>query len=112
MFATMTDDTKTWWSDQIKSLGFPIVVCLAFMYGGWHILTTYITPTFAKQMQTISDVTDTQKIMVEKLTSMATDVQSVKATQSVHQQILAELTTSQKDALTTLKEIEKNTSKP
>jgi hypothetical protein len=104
MFATMTDDTKTWWSDQIKSLGFPIVVCVALMYGGYNILTVFITPVFQKQMQTLEVVTNTQEKMVEKLETMATDI-------SVHKQILTELTTSQKDALLTLKEIEKNTSK-
>lgn len=100
----MSEDTKTWWVDQIKSLGFPIVVCMAFMYGGWHILNTYIAPTFAKQMQTLDAVNETQVKMVDKLETMATDI-------SVHKQILTELTTSQKDALITLKEIEKNTSK-
>ena len=104
MFAPMTEDTKNWWSDQIKSLGFPMVVCIAFMYGGWHILNTYIAPTFAKQMQTLEVVTETQAKMVDKLETMATDI-------SIHKQILTELTSSQKDALTTLKEIEKNTSK-
>lgn len=111
MFAAMTDDTKTWWSEQIKSLGFPMVVCIALMWGGYQIFTVFITPTFQKQMETLSDVTDTQKLMVDKLASITTDVQSVKAAQVTHQQLLAELTTSQKDALTTLKEIEKNTSK-
>lgn len=111
MFAKMTDDTKTWWSDQIKSLGFPIVVCIALMWGGYNIFTVFITPTFQKQMETLEVVTETQQIMVDKLSLITTDVASVKAAQTVHQQILAELTTSQKDALVTLKEIEKNTAK-
>ena len=109
MFSTMTDDSKTWWSDQIKSLGFPIVVCVALMWGGYNIFTVFITPTFQKQMQTLEVVTDTQSKMVEKLSVMTTDVQAVKATQASHERILTELTTSQKDALVTLKEIEKNT---
>lgn len=108
----MTEDTKTWWSEQIRSLGFPIVVCIALMWGGYNIFTVFITPTFQKQMQTLEVVTETQSKMVEKLGSITTDVQAVKATQVIHQQILAELTTSQKDALVTLKEIENNTSKP
>lgn len=118
MFATMTDDTKTWWSDQIKSLGFPIVVCIALMWGGYNIFTIFITPTFQKQMQTLEVVTETQTKMVENLNSMATDLQTVKVTQTAHNQILAELTdsqkevtASQKETLQTLKEIEKNTAK-
>lgn len=111
MFATMSEDQKTWWSDMIKTTGFPIVMCCALMWGGYQIFTVFVTPTFTKQMQTLEVVTETQTKMVEKLTSMATDVQSVKTTQTIHQQILSELTTSQRDALTTLKEIEKNTAK-
>lgn len=107
----MTDDTKTWWSDMIKTTGFPIVMCCALMWGGYQIFITFVTPSFTKQMQTLEVVTDTQSKLVDKLTSMATDVQAVKASQVIHQQILVELTTSQKDALVTLKEIEKNTAK-
>lgn len=112
MFPQMTDDTKTWWSDTIKSLGFPIVMCCALMYGGYQIFVTFVTPVFNKQMQTLEVVNDTQKQLVEKLATVTTDVKEVKDTQVVHKQILAELTSSQKEALTTLKEIEKNTKKP
>ena len=108
----MTDDTKTWWSDTIKSLGFPIVMCCALMYGGYQIFTVFITPVFNKQMETISTVSSTQAAITDKLAALTTDVKDVKETQLVHKQILAELTTSQKDALVTLKEIEKNTKKP
>lgn len=107
----MTDDNKTWWSEQIKSLGFPIAVCVALMWGGYNIFTTFITPTFNKQMQTLEVVTETQGKLVERLGSITMEVQAVKATQITHQAILTELTSSQKDALITLKEIEKNTAK-
>lgn len=107
----MTEDTKTWWSDMIKTTGFPIVMCCALMYGGYQIFTVFITPTFTKQMQTLETVNETQAKLVDKLTLLTTDVQHVKDTQVVHKQILAELTTSQQDALKTLKEIEKNTAK-
>jgi len=118
MFPQMTDDTKVWWSDMIKTVGFPIAVCCALMWGGYNIFTTFITPTFNAQMEILESVTETQGKMVDRLDSvtdrlgsMATDVQSVKAAQTVHQLILTELTTSQKESLDTLKEIEKNTSK-
>ena len=109
MFPQMTDDTKVWWSDMIKTVGFPIAMCIALMWGGYNIFTVFITPTFNKQMTTLEVVTETQVKMVDRLSSITMDVQAVKAAQTVHQQILTELTTSQKDALTTLKEIEKNT---
>ena len=96
---------------MIKTVGFPIAMCCALMWGGYNIFTVFITPTFNKQMQTLETVTDTQVKMVDRLGEITTDVQSVKAAQIVHEKILSELTTSQKDALTTLKEIEKNTAK-
>ena len=107
----MTDDTKVWWSEMIKTVGFPIAMCVALMWGGYNIFTTFITPTFTKQMQTLEVVTDTQGKLVERLGEITMDVQVVKATQITHQAILTELTTSQRDALVTLKEIEKNTAK-
>ena len=109
MFLQMTDDTKTWWSDMIKTVGFPIAMCVALMWGGYNIFTTFITPTFTKQMQTLEVVTDTQGKLVERLGSISLEVQAVKATQITHQAILTELTDSQKETLSTLKEIEKNT---
>ncbi len=112
MIFPMTEDTKTWWSDTIKSLGFPIVMCCALMWGGYQIFTTFVTPAFNTQMKTISDVTETQKEMVSTLKSIQTEVEEVKETSNTHKQILAELTTSQKDQLGILKEIEKNTKKP
>lgn len=111
MFTKMTDDTKTWWSDMIKTVGFPIVMCIALMWGGYNILTVFITPTFNKQMETLEVVTDTQGKLVERLGSISLEVQAVKATQISHQAILTELTDSQKETLHTLKEIEKNTAK-
>ena len=107
----MTDDTKTWWTDVIKTVGFPIAMCCALMWGGYQIFTVFITPTFQKQMQTLEVVTDTQVKIVDKLTTMTTDMATVKETQTIHKQILSELTSSQKDALVTLKEIEQNTAK-
>jgi len=107
----MTDENKTWWLEAIKTVGFPIVVCIALMWGGYKIFVTFITPTFTKQMQTLEVVTETQGKLVERLGEITMDVQVVKATQITHQAILTELTTSQKEALMTLKEIEKNTSK-
>lgn len=98
----MTDDTKTWWSEQIRSLGFPIVVCIALMWGGYNIFTVFITPTFQKQMETLERVNSTQESIVEKLSTITTDVALVKETQ-------AQFNASQKDVLSTLKEIEKNT---
>ncbi len=112
MFASMTDDTKTWWSDAIKSLGFPIVMCCALMWGGYQIFTTFVTPMFTKQIQTLEVVTETQKEMVSTVRSIQAEVKEVKETSNVHKQILAELTTSQKEMHGTLKEIEKNTKKP
>ena len=116
MFPQMTDDTKVWWSDMIKTVGFPIAMCCALMWGGYNIFTVFITPTFNKQMQTLESVTETQGKMVDRLdsvtdrlSSITTDVQSVKAAQTVHQLILTELTSSQKEALDTLKKIEENT---
>lgn len=109
--AAMSEDSKVWWSEMIKTTGFPIVMCCALMWAGYQIFTVFVTPTFTKQMQTLEVVTETQAKMVDKLTLITTDVQAVKATQNVHEQILAELTSSQKDALTTLKQIEKNTEK-
>lgn len=102
MFPQMTDDTKTWWSEQIRSLGFPIVVCIALMWGGYNIFTVFITPTFQKQMETLERVNSTQESIVEKLSTITTDVALVKETQ-------AQFNASQKDVLSTLKEIEKNT---
>lgn len=96
---------------MIKTVGFPIAMCVALMWGGYNIFTTFITPTFTKQMQTLEVVTDTQGKLVERLGEITMDVQVVKATQITHQAILTELTTSQRDALVTLKEIEKNTAK-
>ena len=109
MFPQMTNNTKVWWSDMIKTVGFPIAMCCALMWGVYNIFTVFITPTFNKQMQTLEVVTETQGKIVDRLSSITMDVQAVKAAQTVHQQILTELTTSQKDALATLKEIEKNT---
>ena len=109
MFPQMTDDTKVWWSDMVKTVGFPIAMCCALMWGGYNIFTTFITPTFTKQMQTLEVVTETQGKMVDRLAEITGDVQVVKATQITHQAILTELTSSQKEALETLKKIEKNT---
>lgn len=118
MFPQMTDDTKVWWSDVIKTVGFPIAMCCALMWGGYNIFTVYITPTFNAQMETLKGVTQTQVKTVEKLDAITDrlgaitmEVQSVKNGQIIHQHILTELTSSQKDALNTLKEIEKNTAK-
>ena len=108
----MSEDQKIWWSEMIKTTGFPIVMCCALMWGGYQIFTVFVTPTFTKQMQTLEVVTETQARMVDKLTAITVEVQAVKATQTVHEQILAELTSSQKDALSTLKQIEKNTGAP
>ena len=109
MFPQMTNNTKVWWSDMIKTVGFPIAMCIALMWGSYNIFTVFITPTFNAQMETLKGVTATQVKMVDELSAMATDVQAVKTSQAVHQQILIELTSSQKSALETLKEIEKNT---
>lgn len=103
MFIQMTEDTKTWWSEMIKTTGFPIVMCCALMYGGYQIFTVFVTPTFTKQMQTLEVVTETQAKLVDKLDLITTDVKDVKATQAQHFQILS-------DSLQTLKKIEENTS--
>jgi len=91
-------------------------MCCALMWGSYNIFTVFITPTFNKQMSTLESVTETQGKMVDRLdsvtdrlASITTDVQSVKAAQTVHQLILTELTSSQKEALDTLKKIEENT---
>jgi hypothetical protein len=107
----MSDDTKVWLSDMIKTVGFPIVMCIALMWGGYSIFTTFITPAFTKQMETLEVVTETQGKLVERLGAISMEVQAVKATQVAQQTILTELTTTQKDTLSTLKEIEKNTAK-
>lgn len=118
MFSRMTDDTKTWWSEQIKSLGFPIVVCVALLWGGYNIFTAFITPVFQKQMETLEDVTSTQRLVVERL-NIVSETQSkvvdkvVANSLSIITIIEDQATQKQilKDALVTLKEIEKNTSK-
>lgn len=33
----MTPLQPEWWAEQIKQLGFPIVICSLFMFGAWQL---------------------------------------------------------------------------
>lgn len=99
---SMTDETKTWWTDTIKSLGFPIVMCVALMWGGYQIFTVFVTPLFNKQIETLEVVTQTQGKMVEKMSELTASSINNKA-------LLDQLIKSDADTLATLKKIEQNT---
>lgn len=98
----MTDETKTWWADAIKSLGFPIVMCVALMWGGYQIFTVFVTPLFNKQIETLEVVTQTQGKMVEKMSELTASSVNNKV-------LLDQLIRSDADELATLKKIEQNT---
>lgn len=98
----MTDETKTWWTDTIKSLGFPIVMCIALMWGGYQIFTVFVTPLFNKQIETLEVVTQTQGKMVEKMSELT-------ASSTNNKVLLDQLIKSAETALATLKKIEQNT---
>lgn len=98
----MTDETKTWWTDAIKSLGFPIVMCVALMWGGYQIFTVFVTPLFNEQIQTLEVVTETQGKMVEKMSELTASSVNNKV-------LLDQLIKSDADELATLKKIEQNT---
>lgn len=102
VLAGMTDETKTWWTDAIKSLGFPIVMCVALMWGGYQIFTVFVTPLFNKQIQTLEVVTETQGKMVEKMSELTASSVNNKV-------LLDQLIKSDADTLATLKKIEQNT---
>ncbi len=102
VLAGMTDETKTWWADSIKSLGFPIVMCVALMWGGYQIFTVFVTPLFNKQIQTLEVVTETQGKMAEKLSELTASTSNNKV-------LLDQLIKSDADTLATLKKIEQNT---
>lgn len=101
-WAGMTDETKTWWTDTIKSLGFPIVMCVALMWGGYQIFTVFVTPLFNKQIETLEVVTQTQGKMVEKMSELTASSVNNKV-------LLDQLIKSDADTLATLKKIEQNT---
>jgi len=98
----MTDETKTWWADSIKSLGFPIVMCVALMWGCYQIFVVFVTPLFNKQIETLEVVTQTQGKMAEKLGELTASTANNKV-------LLDQLIKSDADELATLKKIEQNT---
>jgi len=102
VFSGMTDEAKTWWTDTIKSLGFPIVMCVALMWGGYQIFTVFVTPLFNKQIEALQVVTETQGKIVENMTEL-------RASSINSKLLLDQLIKSDADTLATLKKIEQNT---
>ena len=62
---------------MVKTLGFPIVVCVALMAGGYKIFVTFVSPMFVRQMETIESVSKTQEKINDELASVSKNQFSV-----------------------------------
>ena len=124
MILKITDDAKTWWTDMVKTLGFPIVVCIALMFGGYQIFITFVSPMFAKQMDTIETVSKTQEKINDELANVSKNQFSVvdklllvtsrldDVAQGLTEQgdVQKEIIMNQKEIVNILKNIDENTS--